>query len=255
MMTRKAATAALITGLLLASASHGDSRENDRDNEHDLDSARVATGQFDYRTILEVGDTRLDIESVRHIRVGNDAPAHTLEIRTVTRTDMGKTEDQLTLDFESLLPIDRRVHQDDGRMQVNYGPGKVTGTIQAAGQTVAVDLALDEPAYAGESGLEAVLMAIPLASGQDFELRVIEIDVETAVRVFRIRVGEVETIEVPAGRFSAWPVHVKATDEFEDEQTIWISDASPRSFVKASAPVPADLGDGSLTTELVSSGD
>ncbi len=263
MLIRKAATAALLTGLLLASASHGashddshnDSHEIDRANQHELDTARVATGQFDYRTILEVGDTRLDIESVRHIGVGNDAPARTLEIRTVTRTDMGETEDQLTLDFESLLPIDRRVRQDNGLMQIDYGPEQVTGSIQAAGQTVAVDLALDEPAYAGESGLEALLTAMPLAGGQDFELRVIEIDVETVVRVFRVRVGEVETVEVPAGRFSAWPVHLKATDEFEDEQTIWISEDSPRIFVQATAPVPADLGDGSLTTELVRSGD
>jgi hypothetical protein len=240
-------TTTIMLGLLLSTAGQA--------NDLQLDSLRVATGQFDYRTTLKVGDTRLDIESVRHIRGGVDASSQTLEISTVTRTDMGTIEDQLVLDFESLMPVERSVRQDDGRMQVNYRPDQVTGTIQAAGQAVTIDLALDEPAYAGESGLEAVLTAMPLASGQGFELRILEIDVETVVRVFRVQVGEVETVEVPAGRFSAWPVHLKATDEFEDEQTIWISEDSPRVFVQATAPVPTDLGEGSLSTVLISTSD
>ena len=246
-MTERVAVAAIMIALTLSPSGHAD--------DPHLDSSRVATGQFEYRTILEVGETRLDIDSVRHIRVENAASSRTLQIRTVTETDMGKTDDELSLDFETLMPIERMVHQGDGEMKIDYRADRVSGHIRAAGQTVPVDLALDDPAYAGESGLEAVLTALPLSSGQDFELRILEIDVETVVRVFRVRVGDVEEVTVPAGRFNAWPVHLKATDEFEDEQTIWISDASPRLFVQAIAPIPADLGDGSLTTVLVKTSD
>ncbi|QOC23952.1 DUF3108 domain-containing protein [Wenzhouxiangella sp. AB-CW3] len=236
----------IILGLLLSGAGQAADLQPD--------SSVVATGQFDYRTILKVGDTRMDIDSVRHIRVARAASPQILKIRTVTRTEMGSTEDRLELDFETMMPIERKVRQEGGRMQVNYRPDQVTGTIQAAGQIVAVDLALDEPAYAGESGLEALLTAMPLSGGEEYKLRIIEIDVETVVRTFRIRVGDLESVEVPAGRFDAWPVHLKSTDKYRDEQTIWISDDSPRIFVQAMAPVPADLGDGSLTTELISIG-
>ena len=243
-MTNKVTVVVIMLGLLLSKAGHADYPQ--------LDSSRVATGEFEYRTILQVGDTRLDIDSVRDIRVGNAASSQTLQINTITETDMGTTEDRLKLDFETLMPIERVVRQGEGEMKIDYHREQVTGHIQAAGHTVTVDLALDVPAYAGESGLEAVLTAMPLASGLEFEMRILEIDVETRVRLFQVSVGEQETIEVPAGRFSVWPIHLSATDEFDDEQTIWISDASPRVFVQAAAPIPADLGDGSLTTFLVS---
>lgn len=223
--------------------------------EPQLDSSTVATGQFDYRTTLRVGDTRLDIDSERHIHIDDTTAARRLKIRTITRTDMGQTEDLLELDFESLMPIERKVRQGDGRMQINYGPERVTGYIQAAGQTVPVNLTLEKATYAGESGLEAVLTAMPLASGQSFELDLIEVDVDTRVRRFQISVGELESIHVPAGQFNAWPVHLRATDEFDDEQTLWISDTAPRVFVRAEAPVPVDLGGGSLMTVLMGTGD
>ena len=246
-MTSRVAVAVIMLGLLLSKAGHAGVPQ--------LDSSRVATGKFEYRTILQVGDTRLDIDSVRHIQVGNAASSQTLQINTVTRTDMGTTEDQLELDLKTLLPIERVVRQGDGKMKIDFHPEQVSGFIQAAGQTVTVDLALDVPAYAGESGLEAVLTAMPLESGLEFELPILEIDVDTRVRLFRVSVGEQETIEVPAGRFSVWPIHLSATDEFEDEQTIWVSDASPRLFVQATAPIPTDMGDGSLSTVLVKTSD
>ncbi len=237
----------IMLGLLLSKAGHAELPQ--------LDSSEVATGQFEYRTILQVGDTRLDIDSVRHIGVENSASPRTLQIRTVTETDMGTTEDQLELDFATLMPIERVVRQDDGQMKIDYRPDQVTGYIRAAGQTAPVDLSLNYPAYAGEAGLETLLTAMPLASGLEFELRIVEIDVDSRVRRFRASVGDEETVEVPAGRFSAWPVHVSAADEFDDEQTIWISDAIPRVFVQATAPIPADLGDGAVTTILVKTSD
>ncbi len=234
-------------GLFLSFTSHADDQQ--------LDSSRIATGQFDYRTTLQVGDTVVDIDSVRHIRIGKAGSHQTLQIETVTRTGMGPTTDLLELDWHTLMPIEREVRQGGGEMRIHYDPERITGYIRAAGQTVTVDVTLEQPAYAGESGLEAILAAMPLTSGQQSELHVLEIDVNTRVRRFQLSVGDVETIEVPAGRFAAWPVHVSAMDELDDEQTIWISDETPHVFLRAKAPVPDEMGGGSLTTVLVKTTD
>lgn len=240
-------TAAITFCLLMAATGHADTGN--------LDSTRIALGKFEYRTTLVVGDTIVDIDSTRRITLENSASAETLQIETVTHTGMGPTDDRLELNAKTLMPVRREVRQGDGEMRIDFAADRVTGYIQAAGQTVPVDVALNQPAYAGESGLEAVLAAMPLNSGQETELHVLEIDVNTRVRHVRAHVGEVEAIEVPAGRFQAWPVHLSAADEFDDEQTVWISNSKPRVFVRAEAPVPADMGGGSLVTVLTAVSD
>jgi hypothetical protein len=213
----------------------------------DLDGQRIATGHFEYRTTLQVGDTIVDIDSSRHL-IRDESGS--LRIETVTRTGMGPTRDILELSAESLEPVRREVRQGDGDMVINYSADRVTGYIRAAGQMVSVDVELEQPAYAGESGLEALLAAMALTGGLETEIRVLEIDVATRIRHFQMTVGEAETVETPAGRYTAWPVHLKATDEFDDEQTIWISQSPPHVFLRAQAPVPDEMGGGALVTVL-----
>ncbi len=215
----------------------------------DLDSERIATGQFEYRTTLQVGDTVVDIDSSRILSRDPEGP---MKIETITRTGMGEARDVLELHAETLQPVRREVRQGDGDMVIDYSAEQVTGYIRAAGQTVSVDVELDEPAYAGESGLEALLSAMAYEAGLKTEVHILEIDVATRVRHFRLKVGNLEQIETPAGRYKAWPVHVKAIDEFDDEQTIWISHSLPHVFLLAKAPVPDEMGGGSLVTTLLS---
>ena len=224
-------------------------------NAIEPDSSRIATGQFEYRTTLEVGDTIVDIDSVRRLAWGENENSSRLLIETVTHTGMGPTEDHLELDAETLLPVRREVRQGDGHMAINFADDRVTGYIRAAGQTVSVDLALEQPAFAGESGLEALLAALPLRDGLETRLNILEIDVNTRLRHFDMQVGPVEIVEVPAGSFSAWPVHLTAADEFDDKQTIWISEDAPHIFIRAEAPVPAEMGGGALVTRLMSTSD
>ncbi len=221
----------------------------------DIDSSLAATGRHDYLTTLEVGETRLEIEAVRRITRIEGKTGEELHVGTLTRTGMGLTDDRLQLNAETLLPLAREVYQGDGRMQIELSPDRVTGYIQAAGQTVSLDTVLTTTSYAAEAGLEVLLAALALEQDLVFELDLIEIDVHTQVRRYELRVGATETIEVPAGRFIAWPIEVTAVDDPGDRQTLWISQSQPRLFVRAEAPVPVDLGRGSLITELVRSGD
>jgi hypothetical protein len=221
----------------------------------EVDSTRIAVGQFNYQTILEVGDTILELESTRQISTLDSPDSPRLLIETLTDAGMGPFRDQLELDARTLLPIRRTVRQGDGFMAIDFTSESITGHIQAAGQSVSVNLDLAEPVYAGESGLEALLAAAPLRAGLDFQLKAVEIDVNTHIRRFEVTVGALETVQVPAGSFDAWPVHLKAADEFDDEQTLWFSELIPRVFLRAEAPVPDEMGGGSLVTELVAMDD
>ncbi len=216
-----------------------------------LDAGLIATGEFHYTTTLVIGETELNIESTR--RIAREIDAHEeriLVVETVTRTGMGDTLERLELDAISLLPKKQRVDQGDSTMNADYSASQVTGLIRAAGQIVPIDLALEEPAYGGEAALEAVLTALPLASGYRTRLRAMEIDVEQLVRRFAVIVEERETIDVPAGQFDTWRLRLDALDGLGGSQVMWIGVDAPRPLVRAKGFIPEEVGQGSLITEL-----
>lgn len=218
--------------------------------ELELDPGAIAGGRFAYITELQIGDTAMEIESVREIRADSIDGKASLSITTTSSTGMGDTVDRLQIDAETLYPLTRDIVQGLGRMTLDYDSERVTGLIQSAGESIRVDLRLRQPAYAGDAGLDTLLAALPLAAGLSGQLSIIETDVDVHVQEFHFSVAEAETIAVPAGTFSAWPVRVQALDEPDYHQTLWLTTASPRVFVKAQAPVPQEAGGGTLVTRL-----
>ncbi len=216
-----------------------------------VDVGLIATGEFRYTTSLVIGETELEIVSTR--RIGHEADEQgeeILTIETTTRTGMGDTVERLELDAVSLLMKKQRVDQGDSTMSADYTESQVTGLIRAAGQIVPIDLQLETPAYGGEAALEAVLTALPLASGYRTQLRAMEIDVEQLVRRFAVVVENRETIEVPAGEFDTWRLRLDALDGLGGSQVLWIGVDGPRPLVRAKGFIPEEVGQGSLITEL-----
>lgn len=216
-----------------------------------LQADAIASGRFTYLTILQIGNVGNQIESVREIRSDEVDGRPSLRIETTLVTGMGKTIDLLQLDAVSLQPLRRLIVQGDGRLELKHESDRVTGLIQAAGQLINVDLALAEPAYAGDAGLDTLLGGLPLREGLRGELRAIETDVDVYVQVFSFAVEAVEMIETPAGSFESWPVRLQAIDDPDYRQTIWLSAALPRVFIQAEAPIPPEAGGGVLRTQLV----
>ena len=221
---------------------------------HDLDPDAIASGRFGYVTVLQIGDTSMEIESVREIRIDAVDGAPRLLITTTSSTGMGETVDRLQLDAETLYPLAREIVQGLGRMTLDYDSERVTGLIQSVGESIRVDLNLEQPAYAGDAGLDTLLAALPLAVGLNGTLAVVETDVDAHVQQFRFSVAEPETISVPAGTFSTWPVRVQAQDDPDYQQTLWLTVELPRVFVQAEAPVPQEAGGGTLVTRLTETG-
>lgn len=216
-----------------------------------VDSEQIALGSFDYRTVLLVEETRMDIDARIIYSRASDEHGEYLLILSLSDTGMGRTEDRLTLDASSLYPLARDVRQNDGRMQVRYDSEQVSARIRSGEQSVSVELDLDQAVFAGEAGLEAALAALPLDAGYRTSLQAVEVDVQTLVRSFEIEVDKAETIEVPAGEFSAWPVHLRALDGLGGDQWLWFSQSKPRFLIRAEAELPAELGSGLLITELI----
>lgn len=216
-----------------------------------LDPTAIASGTYTYLTTITVGDNSMEIPSSRNIRADSIDDQTTLRIETSSTTGMGVTTDVLHIDSASLFPIERDIVQGDGRLQLAYTTETVSGLIRAAGQIIPVDVVLEEPAYAGDAGLDTLLAALPLRAGLVGELQIIETDVEVYVQRFGFRVDPLETIEVEAGTFESWPVHLQASDDPDYRQTVWITDSRPRFLVRAEAPVPEDAGGGTLITSLI----
>lgn len=216
-----------------------------------LRADHIASGRFTYITSLQIGNINTQIESVREISADAVDGRRSLRIETTTLTGLGETVDLLQLDAVSLHPLTRLIIQGDGRLELKYETDRVTGQIQAAGQLIKVDLALAEPAYAGDAGLDTLLGGLPLREGLSGELRTIETDVDVHVQIFTFSVDAAGMIETPMGNFESWPVRLQAVDDPDYRQTIWLSTAVPRVFVQAEAPIPQEAGGGVLRTQLV----
>jgi hypothetical protein len=216
-----------------------------------LNPGAIAKGRFHYVTELEVGATRMEIPSTREISLESQAGEQRLIVKTTSVTGMGETIDRLHLDARSMRPIRRETRQRQGRLQLEYTGEVVTGMIQSAGQTIMVEQAVDQPAYAGDAGLDTLLVGLQLSEGLSGRLFVIETDVEVHLVNFEFSVQAVESITVPAGTFSAWPIRLQAIDDPDYRQIIWVSVDEPRLFLQGRAPVPSQAGGGHVLTQLV----
>jgi len=216
-----------------------------------LETQNIATGRFSYVTRLQIGDIDTQIESVREIRADSVDGRPSLRVETTSITGMGKTVDLLQLDADNLYPLNRLITQGDGRLELNYTREHVSGLIRAAGQLISIDLALAEPAYAGDAGLDTLLGGLPLRAGLRGELQAVETDVDVYVQRFSFVVDAAELVETPAGTFESWPVRIEAVDDPDYRQTVWLSTDLPRLFIQAQAPIPAETGGGVLLTQLV----
>lgn len=242
-------TRILVAAGALALASHTLAETADAPTSQ-TDIARLALGQFDYRTWLLVEDRRMEIDTRLLLVHDNNAEAPELLVEAFTETGMGRTHDRLFLDADTLRPKRRSVEQNDGEMTVAYGETQLLATLRTGEETIEVDLPLNVAVYAGEIGLDVTLATLPLAAGYQTQLNVVEVDVNSQVRRFSIEVEARETVQIEIGEFTAWPVRLEALDGQGGDQWLWFRDSEPRYLIRAEASIPGELGDGMLVTEL-----
>ncbi|MEE4638277.1 MAG: alpha/beta fold hydrolase [Wenzhouxiangella sp.] len=215
-----------------------------------VEPAQLAKGEFSYETTISLGGQEMQIGAQRLIELGEQDDEPVLRIRSTSQTPMGEVSDALVLQSETLRPVSRSVNQAGATIDVSFESREVTGAIEAGGQTIPINIELDAPIFAGESGLEAVLASLPLAEGYRTSLRVAEIGAQQRVRFFSVNVEGREMIEVPAGQFSAWRVTVSALDGEGGDQTVWLDESAPRTTLKVDGRLPPQMGGAAYTTVL-----
>ncbi len=215
-----------------------------------VDVDQLEMGQFAYVTRLEMGGQEMSIEAERLIEQIEDEDGLRLRIASTSTTPMGEISDELVLRPSSLRPIQRRVQQPGATIEVDFDARAFTGAIEAGGQTIPIEVELDAPIFAGESGLEAVLASLPLDENYRTSVRFAEIGAQQRVRFFSVSVEGSESVELPAGTFEAWRVSLSALDDEGGDQTVWLDRDTPRTTLKAEGRLPAEMGGMSYTTEL-----
>ncbi len=217
-----------------------------------VDAGQVATGQFEYTTRLNMGGGETSIDSKRNIRHDSEDDRAVLVIESSSTTPMGEVSDEYRIDATTLRPISRVTHQGPATIEVEFDSREITGQIDAGGTQIPVQIDLEAPVFGGDSGLEAVLTALPLSEGYRSPVRFAEISMQQRVRYFQIEVQAQETIETEAGEFQAWPVKLSPLDGDGGAQTIWIGDESPRMLLRAEGRLPEEMGGAEFVTELTS---
>ena len=217
-----------------------------------VDAERVATGQLGYRTRIEMGGSEMVVESERSIRRIEEDGRPLMIVESTSSTPMGSVSDEFVVDGLSLRPVKRTTRQGPATIEVEFSSREVSGQIDAGATQIPIQIDLDAPIFGGDAGLEMALTGLPLADGFRSPVRFAEIGMQQRVRFSQIEVGALETIEVAAGEYAAWPVTLSPLDGEGNAQTYWISDQTPRLLLKARGRLPAEMGGAEFTTELSS---
>ncbi|QDS97236.1 hypothetical protein HG15A2_04970 [Adhaeretor mobilis] len=142
--------------------------------------------------------------------------------QTITLNGMaGKSH--VLVDFETFAPIESQwKHTLLGEAQAVYGNDQVE--IELAGKDKPSTKQLDSPYYDNEQAAE-LFRRLPLREGYKAKFDVVAI-LNNATIPLGLEVTEIETVEVPAGKFECFKL------ELDIKQTFWISNDEHRYIVK-----------------------
>jgi len=165
---------------------------------------------------------------------------------------MGTAVDSTFVDAISLAPLHRKIHQGPATIELSFTDGRVTGKIQAGPQALPIDVTVEETVFDTGPALEVALSTVVLEPGKVATIHLFEI-LERRVKPYHLESKGAETVETPAGAFETIRVDLEPADGSPGGQTIWVEAAAPHRVVKSTAEIPAQMGGGTATSELIGS--
>jgi hypothetical protein len=172
--------------------------------------------------------------------------------RVVTATTMTGMSgaDTLDLDRATLRPV-RREAAGGGGVTLTFTETGVNGEIRMGAQKMPVSATGDGPIFCEGAGLDVLLASLPLAPGYEATARVFEV-LPGKVRPMKLAVTGSETVTTGAGTFETFVLQVTPTDGDESgTATLHVTMAAPHVLVKSTTRLPAMMGGGTATAELV----
>jgi hypothetical protein len=163
---------------------------------------------------------------------------------------MGAIADTVVVDQQTLRPI-RRGMSGLGTMQVVFGDKAITGKAGGGGQMMDVDVPLQAPAITDGPAFDAYVACLPLADGFSATMPVFDSGAQK-VRPLKITVKGQETTTVSAGSFPTWILDLATLDgDPAGSGTVRVLQSTPHHVVEGEYKLPASMGGGLMTAELV----
>jgi hypothetical protein len=212
-----------------------------------FDGSQVDPMEMTYATTLAVMGQEIAIDVARTVAAVGD----TFVIVESAATPMGAVTDSVTVARADLRPLSRRIAQGPATIAFDYAPDRVTGQIEAPGQTIPVDVALEAPLAVEGASLYVGLGTLPLAEG--YRASFAGFDAQTQrPTTFTVEVTGTETVEVPAGTFETFVVSLTQGDGTGGGNGTLFVAQEPGVVVKAETELPAQMGGGTSTSVLAS---
>ena len=214
-----------------------------------FDGAKLQATTSTFSTKLSMMGQELNLSSTRTVAMSMHAGKPIWRVIEQASGPMGSIADTTDLDAKTLLPVRRAASQGGGTLILAFTPDSVSGTIAGGGMEMPVSIKIDKPVLSDGAGSELALSTLPLAEGYKASIYAVDI-MKGKAKEMSLHVTGAETITVAAGTFQTFKVELQSVDESGAGVTIWFH-RDDRRTIKVETKLPAQMGGGVSTTELV----
>lgn len=217
----------------------------------DADGRVIEPVEMTYRGTLQAGGQEMQLDMTRTVASSEIDGRTVWQAVDATELPMGTMNDTSFVDEATLRPV-RRSMGGMGTATLDYTDEKITGEIGAQGQTMEIDADLEAPVLDGGPGQELFIAGLPLEEGYETTLRTFNPQ-QQAVQPLQLEVTGATTTEVPAGTYDTYVVELTSMDEGSGGgATLYVTREAPHYVVRGEYRLPAQMGSGTMTAELVS---
>jgi hypothetical protein len=212
--------------------------------------AAVVSSGWQLKTSTSTYESRMEVDGkvISRVPVRTEI-THERGLWIITETvgmPSGDVSETIELEPETLIVRKHAVMQGPMRMVAAFHKEKMLGSVTVGAQTTRVEKQIGG-LWPGGGGLPIVVATLPLAENYTTTLLVFEMRSMDA-RPRQPAVTAIEEVAVPAGKFRAFRIAIRAPKGDAGEQTIWVT-VDTRRVVKTVTAIPE--GNALVITELV----
>lgn len=205
----------------------------------------LQAGEDRYKVKMMIQGQPLDMDLTTTIEDNGT----TWKITDKVKSMMGVVEDQTIVEKGTLIPVSRRVKQNQMTMLFEYAKDKAIITVVAGADNQKIEKDLQGYLFADGAGTKNILATLPLEKGYKVTYRNLDVQTQT-VKVMEMEVVGTDKITVPAGEFEAVKIVMKPANGDPGEQNIWVAKDRERKVVKSRAVIP-QMNGAEMISELM----
>lgn len=210
----------------------------------DTDALQAFTAT--YNQLIESQGRKLNMNVVRTVEKSKLDGIDAWLIINRASSPQGTSVDSFYLAADHLAPLRHVVDQPRIRIVTQYSEDKITGAMQMGGQERPIHVDVEEKVL---GSIDVTAMAMPLSAAFQAKFAMFNLlQQQTETRL--LNVTGPETVSVPAGEFECLVVEINKKDGAE-KQTLYVTQKDPHLLIKSKSDLPAMMGGGTATTELV----